>query len=400
MNWKVVLAVLSVNVFFMCASYTMLVPFLPMYLTSELGVSAEAVNIWSGAAFSAAFVVSAFVAPLWGKLADKHGRRLMAMRSSAMLAISYGLCGLVQTPEQLIAVRLFHGFASGLWPMDLAIMTLYAPQAKVGYCLGILQSINICGGIMGPLLGGVLATLVGMRESFFLGAAGLTLNFLVVTFLIKEPPDPERERKAAAMARGEDPDAGRPKFSPWRMPILRDMLLSGMLVSMVILILQPVLPTYITSLVGQVDNLPLVCGIVFSLGGLAGAIAAPFWGTLGQRRGFMRTLCWGAIGAGLCLIVQSLPHNLYLFAALQFAGGLFFAGIFPALNSNLAANTPSDYKGRIFGLLFSVQQAGSFLGPLLGGIIATYLGMHYIFIIAGGLLLLLSLTLYRKYLHH
>lgn len=181
MNWKLVLAILTCNILFMSSSYTMLIPFLPMYLTMELGVSEADVNIWSGIVFSASFLVSAIMAPIWGRMADTKGKRIMAMRASFLLSISYFLGGIVETPGQLTLMRLFQGFASGLWPMDLAIMTLYAPPKKLGFCLGVMQGTLTAGGVVGPLLGGVLAEAVGMRYSFFLAAAALFTNFLIFT---------------------------------------------------------------------------------------------------------------------------------------------------------------------------------------------------------------------------
>lgn len=299
MNWKLVLAILTCNILFMSSSYTMLIPFLPMYLTMELGVSDADVNLWSGIVFSATFLVSAVMAPIWGRMADTKGKRLMAMRASFLLAISYFLGGIVETPGQLTLMRLFQGFASGLWPMDLAIMTLYAPPKKIGFCLGVMQGTLTAGGVVGPLLGGVLAEAVGMRYSFFLAAAALFTNFLIFAFIIKEPPV---AKKAAATE-----EVPEDNVSPWHMPLLRNMLLCGTLVQMVILILQPVLTTYITKLAGPLPNIVFVAGFVFSLGGIAGAIAAPFWGTFGQRRGFFRAMCLGMAGAGLSMIIQGIP---------------------------------------------------------------------------------------------
>ena len=138
MSWKVVLAVLTGNVIFMASSYTMLIPFLPMYLTHELGVTPEHVNLWAGVVFSATFVVSSIMAPIWGRLADTRGKRVMAIRASFLLAVSYFLGGVVSSPLELVGMRVFQGFAAGLWPMDLAIMTLYAPPDKLGVCLGVL----------------------------------------------------------------------------------------------------------------------------------------------------------------------------------------------------------------------------------------------------------------------
>ena len=97
MNWKVILALLTCNVLFMSASYTMIIPFLPMYLTSELGVDDASVNLWAGLAFSVTFLVSAVMAPIWGRIADRKGKRLMAMRASLLISISYFLGGITRT---------------------------------------------------------------------------------------------------------------------------------------------------------------------------------------------------------------------------------------------------------------------------------------------------------------
>ncbi len=232
MNWKVVLAILTCNITFMSASYTMLIPFLPMYLTQELGVDGASVNMWSGIVFSSTFLVSAIRAPLWGRLADTKGKRIMAIRSSLLLSISYFLGGIVTSPEQLTLMRVFQGFAAGLWPMDRAIMTLYALPQKIGLCLGIMQGVLTAGGVIGPLLGGILATCFGMRISFFLAAAGLFINCLVFIFVIKEPPDPSHKTAAEKAA------AAKKRPSLWRIPLIRTMLLCSTLVQMVILILQ------------------------------------------------------------------------------------------------------------------------------------------------------------------
>lgn len=389
MNWKVCLAILTCNVVFMSSSYTMLIPFLPMYLTNELGVDAASVNIWSGIVFSSTFFVSAIMAPIWGKMADHRGKRLMAIRASFLLSISYFLGGIVTSPLQLTFMRMFQGFSSGLWPMELAIMTIYAPPKKLGICLGIMQGALTAGGIIGPLFGGVLAEFFGMRMSFFLAAAALFLNFVVLVFFIKEPPTDNAPavKPVAAEEKG---------VSLWKIPIIRHMLICSALVQVVILLVQPIMTTYISHLAGQMDNLIFISGLVFSLGGFASAITAPLWGRFGQHHGFFKSMRYALILAGICSIIQSLPTELYTFAASQFAVGLFFSGIFPSINAILAEHTDAKTKGRVFGLLFSAQQVGAMTGPIIGGLIATFLGMKYVFFVAGFILLGISWTIRRK----
>ena len=388
-NWKFCLAILTCNVIFMSSSYTMLIPFLPMYLTRELGVDAASVNIWSGVVFSSTFLVSAVMAPIWGRMADRRGKRLMAIRASLLLSISYFLGGIVTSPLQLTFMRMVQGFASGLWPMELAIMTIYAPPKKLGICLGIMQGALTAGGIIGPLFGGILAEVFGMRMSFFLAAAALFLNFIVLVFFIKEPPTDTAGADSATDSDGN-------KVSLWKIPVIRLMLVSAALVQVVILIVQPILTTYISHLAGDLDNLVFISGLIFSLGGFSSAITAPLWGRFGQHHGFVKALRLSLILAGIFFFVQALPDTLYTFAASQFAIGLFFSGIYPSINAILAEKTSASIKGRVFGLMFSAQQIGAMGGPILGGVIATFLGMKYVFLAAGALLLFISLAVQRK----
>jgi len=390
MNWKVVLALLTCNVLFMSASYTMIIPFLPMYLTNELGVDDTSVSLWAGLSFSVTFFVSAVMAPIWGRIADRKGKRLMAMRASLLIAISYLLGGIVTSPEQLIIVRVFQGFASGLWPMDLAIMTLYAPQERLGFSLGIMQGTLTAGGVVGPLLGGVLAELFGMRTSFYIGGLALFINFLAFTFIIKEPPMP----KSTVPLTAEEKNP----MHLWHIPILRTMMIVSTLAQMVLYILMPVITTYIKALAGSMDNIVFVAGAVFSLSGIAGAIAAPLWGIYGTRRTYFNSMFLAMLFGGIMFTLQGIPDTLMPFAVMQFGVGLFIAGIQPSLNAIIAQHTPPQLKGSVFGLLFSAQQIGGAAGPLLGGVVATYLGMHYLFPTAGTILLLLALFVRWRYI--
>ncbi|WP_311194940.1 MFS transporter [Selenomonas noxia] len=390
MNWKVVLALLTCNVLFMSASYTMIIPFLPMYLTNELGVDDTSVSLWAGLSFSVTFFVSAVMAPIWGRIADRKGKRLMAMRASLLIAISYLLGGIVTSPEQLIIVRVFQGFASGLWPMDLAIMTLYAPQERLGFSLGIMQGTLTAGGVVGPLLGGVLAELFGMRTSFYIGGLALFINFLAFTFIIKEPPMP----KSTVPLTAEEKNPTH----LWHIPILRTMMIVSTLAQMVLYILMPVITTYIKALAGSMDNIVFVAGAVFSLSGIAGAIAAPLWGIYGTRRTYFNSMFLAMLFGGIMFTLQGIPDTLMPFAVMQFGVGLFIAGIQPSLNAIIAQHTPPQLKGSVFGLLFSAQQIGGAAGPLLGGVVATYLGMHYLFPTAGTILLLLALFVRWRYI--
>ena len=343
----------------MSASYTMLIPFLPMYLIQELGVPADHANMWSGVVFSISFIVSAVMGPIWGKLSDKKGRKLMAIRSGAGLAIAYFLCGIVSSPFQLMLARAFQGFAAGLWPAELAIMSAYAPKQKLGFCMGVMQGALTAGGVIGPLLGGVLASVFGMRVSFFIAAAALGIITLITFIFIKEPPRAEQTPEQILVAQKAE------QVNLLKIPMIRRLLECAIVIQMAILILQPILTIYIAELNHSMENVVMLSGIVFSLGGFAGAISSPLWGKYGQKHGFFRTMCITLAISGIVLILQAIPDTLIPFAVLQFMCGLFYAGVYPSINSILVKKSPPEQRGRIFGLMFSAQQVGSTIGPLV-----------------------------------
>lgn len=389
MNWKAVLAILTCNVVLMSASYTMLIPFLPMYLINELGVTSDNVNMWSGIIFSVTFIVSAVMAPIWGKLSDKKGRKPMAVRAGVGLAITYFICGIVSSPIQLMFARILQGFAAGLWPAELAIMSSYAPKEKLGFCMGVMQGALTAGGVIGPLLGGVLASVFGMRVSFFISAGALALITLITLIFIKEPPREAKTPEQLALAKEAE------KVNLLKVPMIRRMLECAVVIQMAILILQPILTLYVAELNHSMDNVIMLSGMVFSLGGFAGAISAPLWGRYGQSHGFFRTMCITLAGTGFILIIQSIPSTLTPFAILQFVCGLFYAGVYPSINSILV-KSPAEQRGRIFGLMFAAQQIGSTIGPLVGGFIGTFFGLKFVFIFAGILMFITSALMYLK----
>lgn len=386
MNWKLCLGLLVFFALLMSSSYTLLIPFLPIYLVRELGADPDHVNLWSGLVFAVTFAISAVVSPLWGKLSDRTGRKLMMLRSSILLCVCYFLGGIVQTPTQLFLMRALQGFAAGLWPACLAMLSAYVPKSHIGIAMGLMQSANICGGIVGPLLGGVLATAFGMRNSFFVGSTVLFSITVLTVIFIKEPP-----RQAVPKQERVKPP------SLMKTPGIMPLLLAAGLTMLVIQQVQPVMTVYLATFPeAQGDNLMLVSGAIFSLGGLAGAMAAPLWGRTGQRRGFFYTMCISFAAAGVISIIQGLPDKLWLFGILQFVFGLGFSGIFPSANSILVLLTPPARRGEGFSLFFAAQQVGGAVGPVLGGVLATLVAPRVVFFTGGCILFMIGLTLFFK----
>lgn len=386
--WKRNLPVLWIGVFLCCASYTSCVPFLPIYLLRELGVAQADVNHWAGITFAITFLGSSIMAPYWGALADHVGQRKMAVRAGFGLALTYFLTGVCQNVYQLLLVRALCGVVAGFVPACMSMASSSLPEHKMGWGMGLMQTAVASGSIMGPLLGGYLSSWFGMRMSFLVGSAALFVATVAVAFIVKDMTVLQKGGSGAVTLLHDLRDSLRNKE-------LLYVMLMFFTVQSCIMLIQPLITMYVGQLMGTMgDEVVKMSGVIFSLAGLAGIIAAPFWGKRGQRFGYIRTFAVVTFIAGFINLFQVFIANVWQFAVIQFVYGLFLAGAVPNINANLTLVTDKNTRGKAFGLVTSAQQFGGVVGPLLGGFLGAMMATRYVLVTTGCILMCLALYSY------
>ena len=159
--WKRNLIVCVFGSFTTITAMTLLLPFLPIYV-EQLGATDHAAIVqWSGIAYGATFFSAALTAPLWGRLADRYGRKLMLIRASLGMAVAMSLIGIAHTVWQLVALRLLAGLLGGYASGSMVLVAAQTPKARSGWALGVLSAGIMAGNLVGPLVGGVLPPLIG-----------------------------------------------------------------------------------------------------------------------------------------------------------------------------------------------------------------------------------------------
>lgn len=384
MPWVVTLTILVASAFLMDMSFTMITPFLPVYLSSALGAKASEVDMWSGAVFAVTFFVSGLLGPVWGVLADRKSRKLMALRASIGLTISYALCGIVPTPMQLFAARFFQGLCAGLYPALLALLAASIPARKTGLSMGLMQGGMTVGAVVGPFVGGVLADYFGMRESFFVASVALGLISLLIGFCIKEKP-----RTVKVTSRNWF------DWSVLRQPAIFKMLIACAVIHASLFSAQPILPLYIAQLQGSMDNIMMLSGTIFSVCAISIMIASPILGAAGQRFGFLKVLSCSLFFAGLLISAQVLGRTPFEFGVWRFIAGFAIAGLIPLVNSIISTECPPDKKGEVFGFNFLTGHAGMALGPFAAGALSGWFGYQAVIVASG--LILFPLIVYLNY---
>ena len=377
--------ILTIGMSLLAICYTMIIPFLPVYLL-ELGVEQEHLALWSGLSFSISFFIAAIMAPVWGRLADQHGKKLMAIRAGILIGISYLWGAFVQDEYQFLLVRAFQGFANGFMPAAMTMVSLSVPKERVGTAMGIFQMGLVLGNTVGPLTGGLTELAVGMRPVFIV--AGIT--FIVTAAIAIFVKEPQVESVAPVKVTSFKEDLQEAK----RNKVLLHILGLYFLVQSVMLMLQPIVAIYVGELKGSMEGAAMLAGSILSGGGVMGMIMTNVWAAYGQRRGYFKVISYGLLGTGTVLLLQSLPFGLWWFGALQLLIGVFIVGIFPSLGSAMTVNTDPSVRGRVFGLATTSQQLGNMMGPLFASIVATYWGTSYVFLVAGiGMMIIGSIVL-------
>ena len=361
---------------------SMIIPFLPFYLR-ELGVTGgEAVKIWSGLIFSAPFMVSAFLQPVWGILGDRRGRKPMVVRAMLGLALANFLMGFAQNAPQLLLLRFFQGSLAGFVAPSLALMASCTPEEKTGQALGTLQSALVTGMIVGPLLGGLLAHFMGYRPIFFWTAFFcLSGAIIVIRFVKEEFIRQEKEKKSSLR------DHLRYVFHSRE---LRVMLLLLILVQCSIVIVAPFLSLYVEYLKVSPEFIGLMTGVVFGITGVANASTAPFWGKRADRIGYRKNLRHSLMGITLFSFPQAFVTNVYQLLILRAGLGIFVSGVIPTINTIVQRSTSERDRGGIYGIFQGGLLLGNVAGPLIGGVLAASLGLRSIFLITTGIFCLAS----------
>lgn len=383
-SWRRNLAVLWFGTFMAGIGFSEVMPFLSLYVDSLGHFTHNELSLYSGLAFAASYLVTAIASPLWGKLADRTGRKLMLVRASAGMAIVFILMGLVTNVWQLIGLRLLQGVFSGYISNANALIATQVPKRKSGQALGTLVTGNVSGALLGPLLGGTLASFFSYRVTFFITGALFIGVFLVTTLMVHEDFKPVAKSKMLN-TRGVIGELANSK-------LVLGMFVTTMIIQAANNSIAPILALYVRQIMNNSPATTFYSGIVAAVPGIATLAAAPMLGRLGDRIGADRVLLVGFLLAIVVYVPMAFVTNVWQLIGLRFLIGVANASMLPAVQSILAKNTPPHVTGRVFSWNQSFQAMGNVAGPMIGSVVSTSFDYAGVFI-STAVLVVINLTL-------
>ncbi|MEB4674006.1 multidrug efflux MFS transporter MdtG [Enterobacteriaceae bacterium G50] len=378
-NWRRNLTIAWLGCFLTGAAFSLVMPFLPLYV-EQLGVTGHSeLNLWSGIVFSITFLFSAIASPFWGGLADRKGRRLMLLRSALGMAIVMLLMGLAQNIWQFLVLRALLGVLGGFIPNANALIATQVPRSKSGWALGTLSTGGVSGALLGPLAGGLLADSYGLRPVFFITATVLFLCFVLTLLLIREQFTPVN-KKEMLHAREVISALKNPK-------LVLSLFVTTMIIQVATGSIAPILTLYVRDLAGNVSNIAFISGMIASVPGVAALLSAPRLGKLGDRIGPEKILIAALIISVMLLIPMSFVQTPLQLGILRFLLGAADGALLPAVQTLLVYNASNQIAGRIFSYNQSFRDIGNVTGPLIGSAVSASYGFRAVFCITAAVVL-------------
>jgi len=361
-GWQRNVWALSLSVFIAFVGFQFFSPFLPLYVR-ELGVTdPAAIALWSGVLAAVTPTVSGLLAPLFGRLADRFGRKMMLIRSLAGFTVIIAAMGLVTSVQQLFAARFLQGLFAGFTPMAMAVASVSAPREKVATAIARVQGAQLLSVAVGPAIGGLAATHLGIRPAFYVTAALCAVSLIALVFLFEE------QRAAPAGAA-----SARPRSAPFReflgqphfVPVMA-LLVIAQFIDRGLALVIPLQVAHMADVAAPASTSGLIISAAAVGATLSASLAARLSAVVptGQLL-FGQLVAGGAFCAAMAL-AQGWVSLLVLrvLVALCLGGALTLAY---ALGGMIVA---AEARGAAFGWLAMGVQLGTAASPLLTGALA------------------------------
>jgi MFS transporter, DHA1 family, multidrug resistance protein len=360
--------VMAVVVFVVFTGFAFVIPFLPLYVR-ELGVEDDSgAALWSGALISVSPLLAGLLSPLWGRLADRYGHKVMATRALIAYVVLLAMSAVVTSVEQLFVLRVGVGLFGGIGPLATVMATASAEKGQAGRAIGLMQAAQILAAAVGPFAGGLLAGLIGMRATFVVTAALCAIALGLLLRYYEVPPSFD-----------EDPQRARNRGGVALLPLL-PVLVVLFVVNFVSRSFTPVLPLQVERLGVDPVRVPLATGLLISCYSIAAAISAAGLGRLARTHAPRRLLLGSLVTAALLFAPIAWAPSFGILLVLAGALGLSFGGALTLGYTLGDGVAPSDRRGAAFGWFTGVALFGGAVSPLVAGTLVRWdlRGIYYV----------------------
>jgi MFS transporter, DHA1 family, multidrug resistance protein len=344
-------------------------PFLPLFI-EQLGVrDLSTVAMWTGLSLGVTPGLTALLAPAWGRLGDRYGRKIMVERSMLSFVILMAAMAYVTRAWHVLALRAVQGLFAGYGSLSVAMAAESAPRDRMPQAIGLVQTAQRIGPGVGPVIGGALAGLVGLRRGFIATALFYGVGLVVVHLMYDD---------AAVAGNAELVDPAENTDDRTSLSFRGVLAFQNFILLMVVIFgLQfvdrsfgPVLPLYVAQASLSHASVAVVSGVLFSIMACTGALGHHFCGRLMRRYPTRTVIAGGAAVAASAAGVIGAFRNVWTMGGASALFGLGIGAAMTASYSAAGAVIPPGAHGAGFGVLTSASLVGMASSPFIAGLVA------------------------------
>jgi MFS family permease len=359
-DWRQNLAAVTVATGVGFTGFTLVMPFLPLYF-EQLGVTdTGAIAVWSGVSLGVTPAVTALMAPVWARVAERFGRKILFARSLFSFVVIMGAMAFVTAPWQVFALRAIQGLFAGYGMLALTMAAESAPTAQMASAIGWVQTAQRLGPALGPALGGALAGAFGLRMAFIAAAALFFAALLVLLIGYREGPVRARTPPEAAAG----PVTLKDLLKVPNFPLFLGLIFS---LQMVDRSFGPVLPLYLIDSGTPVAHVPVVAGLVFTVAAGGAAVGNQACAWLLHRAGASRLVAAATAMAALAAVTFSAGPGATTMLAAAAVFGFGIGVSFTTIYTLAGHRVPERSRGVAFGYLTTASLSGLALSPVTSG---------------------------------
>lgn len=338
-------------------------PFLPLFI-AQLGVTDVGdIAVWSGLSLGVTPGLTALLSPVWGRLADRFGKKIMVERSLASFVVLMAAMAFVTRAWHVLALRIVQGLFAGYGSLSLTMAAESAPRDRMPQSIGLVQTAQRLGPAVGPVIGGVLAGLVGLRGAFFATAIFYAVGLIVVFVLYDE---------RAAQTTAVEPAAGGAVTFRSVLAFQNFLLLMAVIFAFQFVDRSygPILPLYLEHVGVSRERVVLVAGVLFSIMACTGALGHHFCGKLLTRYSLRVVIASGAATAAAGSALLGATANVWVMAVASLVLGVGIGAAMTAAYTAAGGVIPPGAHGAGFGVLTSASLAGMAISPIVAGFVS------------------------------
>lgn len=389
-NWKRIVYTMAAIQIGTGISIIGVVAFIPLFLTSELGVTdpGEAA-FWAGLISGVTPFFVAIAAPFWSMQADRRGPRFALSMILFILGVVIAWMYFTRSPVELLILRMIQGMSGGFVAVGMSLVMNVTPKKQLTWAMGVFQASMVMGVMFGPLVGGMIADTLGYRMPFVIFCALSFLCLVAVRLMVPK-------RIGLEQARGREPFMKQLSYFI-KNPVVRLMVMLQFLCNCGMTGIGPILPLYIKEMMGGgAMAVATIVGIIIFVAGATSVTSSLNVSRLAARISMPKILIFASLVTGVNFILQYLMPEVWTLGFMRGLTGFSLGMIMPLANTILAQAVPAEKRTMVVGFSTSFALMGNVAGPMASGAIAMQWGYGMVFWSTAFCFFLAACVIYRE----